>query len=69
MKSEHKMSIGAVMASIGSLVLVLSLLVGPMDLGRPLDFLMGFGVGLCTGLGLVLSINGLIERRREKESL
>jgi NhaP-type Na+/H+ or K+/H+ antiporter len=67
MKSEYKMSIGAVLATFGALGIVLSLLL-PIDLGRPLDFLLGFAVGVCSGLGAVLSLNGLMERRRRESA-
>ncbi|MGC1122131.1 MAG: hypothetical protein WBA22_13660 [Candidatus Methanofastidiosia archaeon] len=68
MNPKYKMYIGAVLASIGGLGILLSFLLGAMDLGRPFDFLIGFAVGVSTGLGTVLSINGLLERRRRKES-
>ncbi|MBU6998453.1 MAG: hypothetical protein HXS41_04790 [Theionarchaea archaeon] len=65
MKSEHKMSIGAVLTTFGALGIVLSLLL-PIDLGRPLDFLLGCGVGVLSGLGAVLSLDGLLERRKKQ---
>ena len=64
MKSETKISTGALLAAIGSVGIILGSLLGVPDLARPWGFLAGFALGLIAGLGATLSISGLYERRR-----
>jgi hypothetical protein len=66
MKSGKKTSIGAFLAAVGGLGIILSILIGPPDLGKPWDFLIGVFVGVITGLGVSLSIYGLLQERVEK---
>ncbi len=68
MKLEKKLSIGAFLSTVGSIGIISSILFGAPDLARPWSFLVGFTVGVVTGTGVVLSLNGLIERRRGKGS-
>ncbi|MBU7032386.1 MAG: hypothetical protein HXS53_07625 [Theionarchaea archaeon] len=58
-----KISIGAFLGTVGALGILLNFLMGPANLGRILDFLIGFSLGILTGLGAILSISGLLERR------
>jgi hypothetical protein len=63
MEFEKKTSIGAFLAAVGGIGIILSILLGPPDVGRPWDFLIGFGVGVTTGLGATLSLYGLVAGR------
>ena len=63
MEATKKMSIGAFLGAIGGLGILIIFLLGPTDLGRILDFLIEFSLGILTGLGAILSIGGLLEKR------
>jgi predicted ABC-type sugar transport system permease subunit len=62
--TQAKISIGSVLASVGALGIVLSLLLEWTAAPRPWGFLLGFVVGVLSGLGVTLAVSGLIERRR-----
>jgi len=62
-KTQTKLSLGAVMAAIAALAIVLSFILGWSDAPRPWGFLFGFVTGVFAGLGATLVIAGLIERR------
>ncbi len=64
MSTQTKLALGAVLATLGALSIVLSLLLGWSEAPGPWDFLLGFVTGVVTGLGATLSVAGLIERRR-----
>jgi predicted ABC-type sugar transport system permease subunit len=64
MSTQTKIALGSVLATVGALGMVLSLLLGWSAVPRPWDFLLGFVTGVVTGLGATLSVAGLIERRR-----
>jgi len=57
------MGAGAALAVIGGIGVVLGALGLWSDLGRPWSFLLGFVFGLCGGIGVSLSIAGLLGRR------
>ena len=61
--TQTKLSLGAVLATLAALGIVLSLLLGWSDAPRPWGFLLGFANGLFTGLGATFVVAGLIERR------
>ncbi|MGD2249143.1 MAG: hypothetical protein PVF58_12120 [Candidatus Methanofastidiosia archaeon] len=67
MKSGKK-TIGAFLAAVGGLGIILSILLGPPDLGKPWDFLIGVDVGVITGLGAALSISSLLQKGIEIKS-
>ncbi len=62
--TQTKIALGSVLATVGALGMVLSLLLGWSAAPRPWGFLLGFVVGVIAGLGATLSVSGLIERRR-----
>jgi len=64
MSPQTKIALGSVLATVGALGMVLSLLLGWSATPRPWGFLLGFVVGVLAGLGATLSVSGLIERRR-----
>ena len=64
MSTQTKIALGSVLATVGALGMVLSLLLGWSAAPRPWGFLLGFVVGVLAGLGATLSVSGLIERRR-----
>jgi len=64
MSTQIKIGLGSVLATVGALGMVLSLLLGWSAAPRPWGFLLGFLVGVLDGLGATLSVSGLIERRR-----
>ena len=62
-KTQTKLSLGAAMATLAALAIVLSLILGWTGAPSPWGFLLGFLVGVFAGLGPTLVIAGLIERR------
>ena len=64
MSTQTKMTLGSVMAVVGALGMVLSLLLEWPAAPRPWGFLLAFVVGVLAGLGVTLAVSGLIERRR-----
>ncbi|MFC2095030.1 hypothetical protein ACFLSW_01130 [Candidatus Bipolaricaulota bacterium] len=65
MSNKTRLAVGAALAVIGGLGIVLSTLLGWTSLSRPWSFLIGFGFGLAAGLGSALSIFSLVMRRRD----
>jgi predicted ABC-type sugar transport system permease subunit len=63
MSTQIKLGIGSVLSTFGALGIVLSLILEWTALPRPWGFLLGFVLGVATGLGVLLSIRGLIEYR------
>jgi hypothetical protein len=63
MSTQIKITLGSVLSTFGALGIVLSLLLDWPAVPSPWDFLLGFVVGVITGLGVTLAIAGLIERR------
>jgi hypothetical protein len=63
-KAQTKIALGSALSTLGGLAIVLSLLLGWTEAASPWDFLLGFLVGVVTGLGATLAVTGLIERRR-----
>ncbi len=61
---RRKLGIGAFLATVGALGIVLGPLLGLTDLGFPWSFLAGFVTGLLAGLGATLSISVLLDLRR-----
>ncbi|MBU7011720.1 MAG: hypothetical protein HXS46_13615 [Theionarchaea archaeon] len=65
MELEKRISIGAFLAAVGSIGIILYLSLGPPDLIRLWDFLISFVFGVIAGLGATLSIHGLLEKRHK----
>jgi hypothetical protein len=67
-RAQTKIALGSVLSTLGALAIVLSLLLGWTEAASPWDFLLGFLVGVITGLGATLAVAGLFERRRDSQS-
>jgi predicted ABC-type sugar transport system permease subunit len=65
MNTRQKLGLGSVFATFGALGIVLSMMLEWTALPRPWGFLLGFILGVATGLGVLLSIKGLLEHRRQ----
>lgn len=63
MNTQNKISLGSVLAVIGGVGIAISAIFGWTSLVRPWSFLLGFVLGVAAGVGVVLAIAGLIERR------
>jgi predicted ABC-type sugar transport system permease subunit len=63
-RTQTKIAVGSALSTLGALAIVLSLLLGWTEAPSPWDFLLGFVVGVVTGLGATLAVAGLVERRR-----
>lgn len=63
MNAQHKLGIGAVLAALGGVAIVVGPMLGVGSLGRPWDSFAGFVAGVPAGAGAVLSIAGLLARR------
>lgn len=59
--SGAKVALGAALASLGGLLLVLSPVVGWHTLPGPWAFPLGFSTGLLAGFGMLLAIGGLTD--------
>jgi len=59
----RKLALGAVLSSVGGLGIVLGPHLGASALPWPWSFLAGFAAGIASGLGTVLALAGLLERR------
>jgi hypothetical protein len=66
MNANMKLGIGAALAAVGALGIVIGPAFGFADLGRPWSFLLGFVVGIIAGMGAALSVSGLIDVRRNR---
>ncbi len=63
METQTKLAVGSILAGVGGVGIVAGALVGAGQLGRPWAFLLGFLLGVAAGIGCVLSLSGLAERR------
>jgi hypothetical protein len=59
---QTKTGTGAVLAVLGGIGMALGPSLGATALGRPWSFIVGFMVGVATGIGVVLVISGLIDK-------
>ena len=66
MKSTKKLSLGSISAILGAAGIIFGSLLGFTELARPWSFILGFVFGVLTGIGVVISISGLLETRKEK---
>lgn len=65
MDARTKMGIGAVLAILGGLGIVLVIGLGLTSPERTWeDFIVGFFIGIACGIGVALSLAGLYEMRR-----
>jgi len=60
---SKKLSVGAALTTIGAVGIILSIVLGWTDVGRPWSFLIGFGFGVSAGIGVPLCLAGLWARR------
>jgi hypothetical protein len=66
MDARTKMGVGAVLAILGGLGIVVTLGLGLTAPERSwLDFFVGFIIGIACGIGTVLALTGLYEMRRD----
>jgi hypothetical protein len=65
MRPEKKIAIGAICATIGGAGIILGPLIGLAELAGPWSFVLGFAFGVLCGIGVALSLSGLLEKRKE----
>jgi hypothetical protein len=58
------MALGSALVLISVTGLALAIVFGWTSLARPWGFLLGFGTGICAGLGSTLVISGLLKHRK-----
>jgi hypothetical protein len=63
LNTDQKLGAGSVLAVLGALGIVLFPLLGWTEIRSPWDFVLGFFFGVSAGLGVALSIWGMLERR------
>jgi len=61
--TQQKLGFGSALAVIGAAGIVIGPTVGLSGLAWPWGFLLGFVFGILAGIGVVLTISGLIDRR------
>ncbi len=66
LNSQTKTALGSALAAVAALCMVLSPLLGWSAAPRPWGFLLGFVFGVLAGLGVTLTVSGMIERRLGK---
>jgi hypothetical protein len=64
--SGAKVALGAAMACIGGLLLMLSPVVGWYPIPGLWEFPLGFSTGLFAGVGTILALGGLTDSRRDR---
>lgn len=64
MDARQKTAIGAVLDTLAGVGIALSIVFGWTSIDRPWGFLLGFLLGLASGLGTVLVISGLLGMRK-----
>ena len=62
--TRTQLAVGTVLATFGALGVILGAILGIGSLGRPWAFVAGFLVGVATGLGCVLVVDGIATLRR-----
>jgi hypothetical protein len=65
MEWQQKTGVGAALSVLGAICMVVLPILGVTEIGRPWSFLLGFVIGVITGLGAVLAVSGLLDRRRQ----
>ena len=68
MDTRTKLGLGSVLAILGALGMILAPTLGATALTRPWSFLAGFLVGVVCGLGVALTVAGLLEHRRQQQT-
>jgi MFS family permease len=66
METKTKLGLGSVLAMLGAMGMILAPTLGATALARPWSFLAGFLVGVVCGLGVALTVAGLLEHRRQQ---
>jgi NhaP-type Na+/H+ or K+/H+ antiporter len=64
MDQRDKLATGAVLSTVGGLGIILNPILGWGQLSSPWSFLLGFVFGAMAGVGVVLALGGLVDRRR-----
>ncbi|MFC2164834.1 hypothetical protein ACFLT2_07555 [Acidobacteriota bacterium] len=65
MRSATKLSLGSIFAIFGAAGIIFIPLLGFSELTPPWSFILGFIFGVMAGVGVALSISGLLEKRNE----
>jgi hypothetical protein len=63
LNAKQKLGLGAMLATVGGLGIVLMPALGLSQVGSPWDFILGFLFGVSAGAGTALVVSGLIEHR------
>jgi len=61
--TQQKLAFGSALAVIGAAGIVIGPTLGFSNLLWPWSFILGFVFGILAGIGVVLTISGLIDRR------
>jgi hypothetical protein len=64
MNPSKKLRIGAFLALLGGAGIIFGPLLGFTELVKPWSFILGFIFGVMTGIGVVITLFGLYEKRR-----
>jgi hypothetical protein len=61
-----KLAVGSVLAILGGIGMAIGPFLGATELGRPMSFLIGFMVGVVSGVGVAIAVAGLLEQRSQR---
>jgi hypothetical protein len=64
MRSTKKLAIGSIFSILGGAGIILGPLLGFTEFARPWSFILGFIFGVMSGVGVVLALFGLYERKK-----
>jgi len=64
LERKKKIALGSALSAIAGAGITLTAILGWASLARPWGFLLGFVLGVMSGIGVALAIAGLLESRR-----
>lgn len=67
MTTDQKLGGGAVLATLGALGIILAPIFGWTETSGPAGFALGLLFGIAAGVGIAMSVSGLLGRRRERD--
>jgi hypothetical protein len=67
MKKNTKLYLGSALSAVGGVLIIFVVFKGAPEWGNPWTFLAGLLNGIVAGIGVVLVISGLTDKKKEGE--